>query len=677
MSKKNIIIISLIVLSLITIFIAIKPKKETKPIEPKVDKDSFEIKSISFVDNVITLKKDEEYELTLDINPINYEEKIEYIVSDESVITLIGNKIKALKEGTSTVTVVTEKGLTTDVEVVVENKDVAIIDKKIEAESLKIKDSTLNLYSGKSYQINYDIYPENYTEKSIYWETTDARVATVTDSGNVFARMVGSATLTAFVNGKESDKIIVNVKNRNIDLSEINVYPKSIDMDISESYKLNIEYIPSNASDKTTKYYSSNSEVAYISREGIITALKSGTSIITITSNGKSTTMTVNVKKKDESTPSIPVNYISLSVTSITLNVLEEQTVTATINPSNASNKNLSWSSSNNNVVSVNNGKIKALKEGTATITVTSSNNKKATLKVEVKALLKDNSPKEIYINLTSLKLKPKETKQLKTTVLPLSASQEVTWVASSDCVTVSNTGLVKANKTGKATVSAITKNGLVAKIEVTVGYPDITEETRAKEYGLNKTMSDSEIRQINDHLNSYMEEAALKANGISSNRARTLAAAYFLTYNPYYRVRYLGNTMDYVIKGWNKVWSTSNGGSRPTGGLDCYSFLSWAIYQGTGKLVKINYKSGKPIRYSSEGTLAVNDIVYYAKPGDVLVRTAGATHYAMVYSVNKDGTLTIIHSAGSSASLTMTTYPRNTHVKFNILFSMEETYGD
>ena len=195
-------------------------------------------------------------------------------------------------------------------------------------------------------------------------------------------------------------------------MSEINVYPKSIDMDISESYKLNIEYIPSNASDKTTKYYSSNSEVAYISREGIITALKSGTSIITITSNGKSTTMTVNVKKKDESTPSIPVNYISLSVTSLTLNVLEEQTVTATINPSNASNKNLSWSSSNNNVVSVNNGKIKALKEGTATITVTSSNNKKATLKVEVKALLKDNSPKEIYTNLTSLKLKPKETKQ-------------------------------------------------------------------------------------------------------------------------------------------------------------------------------------------------------------------------------------------------------------------------
>lgn len=101
--------------------------------------------------------------------------------------------------------------------------------------------------------------------------------------------------------------------------------------------------------------------------------------------------------------------------------------------------------------------------------------------------------------------------------------------------------------------MSAITKNGLVAKIEVTVGYPDITEETRAKEYGLNKTMSDSEIRQINDHLNSYMEEAALKANGISSNRARTLAAAYFLTYNPYYRVRYLGNTMDYVIKGWNQ----------------------------------------------------------------------------------------------------------------------------
>ena len=94
MSKKNIIIISLIVLSLITIFIAIKPKKETKPIEPKVDKDSFEIKSISFVDNVITLKKDEEYDSGIyqkkQTNIIAYEttdfkenQKVEYLATKQ------------------------------------------------------------------------------------------------------------------------------------------------------------------------------------------------------------------------------------------------------------------------------------------------------------------------------------------------------------------------------------------------------------------------------------------------------------------------------------------------------------------------------------------------------------------------------------------------------------------
>lgn len=675
MSKKNILIIVAVVFIMVVGIILLKPNTQ-KPSTP-IEKVDFEIKSIAFKDNVITLKKNQQYDLLLDINPVNYEDKIEYIISDENIVSLNDNKIKALNEGIATIKAVTSKGLTSEVEVVVESTNIVMENKKIPATDLKIKDSNLSLYSGKSYQLNYDIFPNNYTEKSIYFETSDARIATVTDSGNIFARMEGVTTITSYVNGMETDNITVNVKNKSVELSSIKLYPETLDMDISENYKLNIEFIPSNATNKIVKYYSSNNNIATVSNEGIIKAISKGTVVITAQSNDIKSSMTVNVKAKDTTKPNIFVNYITLSNNSLTMTVDEEKYVSATINPSNATNKNLSWSSSNNNVVSVNNGKLKALKEGSATITVTSSNNKKATLKVQVKAKEIDNTPKEIYTNLTSLKIKPKETKQLKATIIPLTASQEVTWVAGSDIVEVSSNGLIKAKKTGKTTISAITKNGLVAKVEVSVGYPDITKDTMASEYGLNKTMSNKEIEEINNHLNSYMEEYAIAHPEISENRAKTIAAAYFLTYNPYYRVRYLGNTMDYVVKGWNSIWSTSNNGKRPTGGLDCFSFLSWAIYQGTGKLIKVNYKSGQPIRYGSSGTLAVNDIAYYAKPGDVLVRTEGSSHYAMVYSVNQDGTVTIVHSAGTSNSLTTTTYPRNTHVKFNILFSMEPTYGN
>ena len=81
------------------------------------------------------------------------------------------------------------------------------------------------------------------------------------------------------------------------------------------------------------------------------------------------------------------VESVSLDKTSITLTEGDSETLTATVSPSNATNKNVSWKSSDESVATVSNGKVTALKAGTATITVTTDDGSKtATCQVTVEA---------------------------------------------------------------------------------------------------------------------------------------------------------------------------------------------------------------------------------------------------------------------------------------------------
>ena len=149
-----------------------------------------------------------------------------------------------------------------------------------------------------------------------------------------------------------------------------------------DTQKLTATISPSNAENKTVIWTSSNSSVASV-KDGLVTAIKSGTAMITVKSDdgGKTATCEVTVNAK-----TYPVESISLNKTSYEMTEGDEVTLTATISPENATNKNISRSSSNTSVATVDNGKVKALKSGTATITVkTEDGNKTATCDIIVK----------------------------------------------------------------------------------------------------------------------------------------------------------------------------------------------------------------------------------------------------------------------------------------------------
>ena len=171
----------------------------------------------------------------------------------------------------------------------------------------------------------------------------------------------------------------------------------SYEMTEGDEFTLTATVNPENATNKNVSWSSSNTSVANVDN-GKITALKAGTATITVkTEDGNKTAtceVTVNAKV-------YPVTGVTLDKTSYEMTEGDEFTLTATVNPENATNKNVSWSSSNTSVATVDNGKVTALKAGTATITVkTDDGGKTATCEVSVREInVWDDKNEEINEN--------------------------------------------------------------------------------------------------------------------------------------------------------------------------------------------------------------------------------------------------------------------------------------
>lgn len=190
-----------------------------------------------------------------------------------------------------------------------------------------------------------------------------------------------------------------------------------------QTVQLTATVTPSNATNKALEWKSSNTKVATVSSSGKVTAVANGTATITATAKdgskkSASCKVTVNI-----SPATVPVSSVSLNKTSVTLT---EQfhgiQLTATVTPSNASNKALEWKSSNTNVATVDSsGGVIALANGTATITATAKDgsNKSASCKVIVNIPPPSGIIEFIRLDKTSLEFTGKgQTATLKATPL-------------------------------------------------------------------------------------------------------------------------------------------------------------------------------------------------------------------------------------------------------------------
>ena len=167
----------------------------------------------------------------------------------------------------------------------------------------------------------------------------------------------------------------------------------------------------------------------------------------------------------------IAVSSIILNKSELSLAIGEEETLTATVEPANATNKNVTWESSNTDVAEVDaDGKVTAKGTGVATITVTTEDGSKtATCTVTVMAARVDVTGVTLNKTATTLLIGSNET--LTATVAPADATNKtVVWTSDDETIATVADGVVTAVGLGTATITATTEDGnFTATCEVTV----------------------------------------------------------------------------------------------------------------------------------------------------------------------------------------------------------------
>ncbi len=261
-------------------------------------------------------------------------------------------------------------------------------DKDIAVTSLLLDKTSLMLEVGESYTLVVTVSPNNATDKSITWSSTNSSVATVS-GGKVTAKSEGATTITATAHNGKSVSCIVTVNEpapEVIEVTSVSLNKTSLTLEIGESETLTATVLPSNATDKSVTWTCSAQTVVTV-EDGKVTTIESGTATITATtSNGKTASCMITVIEPAPEV--IEVTSVSLNKTSLTLEIGESEILTATVLPNNATDKSVTWTSSDQSVAIVANGEVTAVGSGIATITATVSNGKTAICRITVNAAI-------------------------------------------------------------------------------------------------------------------------------------------------------------------------------------------------------------------------------------------------------------------------------------------------
>ncbi|MBO4230681.1 MAG: Ig domain-containing protein, partial [Bacteroidales bacterium] len=230
-----------------------------------------------------------------------------------------------------------------------------------------------------------------------------------------------------------------------VSVSGVSLNKTSLSLVEGGSESLTATISPDNATNKAVSWKSSDTGVATVDGSGKVTAVKAGSTTITVTTTdgGKTATCSVTVTSK-----TVSVTGVKLDNGKLELKAGETAQLTATVEPSDASDKSLEWTSSDAKVATVDaSGKVTAVGVGSATITVkTKDGGKTATCSVTVAPVAVEG----VTVDPVKAEVVEGNTVQLKATVSPADAAQEVEWTSSdSDIATVDKNGLVTSIKPG------------------------------------------------------------------------------------------------------------------------------------------------------------------------------------------------------------------------------------
>ena len=346
---------------------------------------------------------------------------------------------------------------------------------------------TVILKEGETISLVATVLPENATNKNIIWTSNNENVATVAN-GVITGMAEGTATITVTTeDGNFTDTCIVTVEKvegvqETIIVTGVTLDKKTVILKEGETTSLVATVLPENATNKNITWTSNNESVATVTN-GIITGIAKGLATITVTTEDGNFTDTciVSVEKVEVVPETIAVTGVTLDKEIVTLKEGETTNLVATVLPENATNKNITWTSSNENVAIVANGVITGIAEGVATITVTTTEGDfidNCTVTVEKEVLTVKVT--EIELNKTELNMQIGNKTNLVATIKPTNATNKnVIWTSSNtEVAIISENGIIEALKQGKTTITVQTQDGnFTAKCEVTVSEKTNTDD--------------------------------------------------------------------------------------------------------------------------------------------------------------------------------------------------------
>ena len=380
----------------------------------------------------------------------------------------------------------------------------AITVQEVKLNSIAIKDATTIHRGGtETLEVTYD--PENTTDdKTVVWESSDPTVANVDGSGTVTAVGIGSAKITAKV-GNHTDVCVVTV---DAPLESIDVQD-ALELVKNQTAVINYELVPSDTTDKAlVTFTSSDPTVATVDENGKVTALKAGTTVITLKgANDVTAEVTVTVTE-------IQIDTVSLDKESAVVEKGQTTELTAVVGPETTTdeNKSIKWSSSDPSVVKVspeqtNSGEKVTVtatdKGGTATITAEAWNGTKAECVITVPIHIENVTlPQDVTLNrgrttVLDVVCDPEENDDTITSVEWQSDAPEVAFVYSD--------GTIEGIKEGTANVTA--------KVTVTTLANETKEYTAQTQVTVNENHLDADLGE--KLAFEKMEDALLKGQSI------------------------------------------------------------------------------------------------------------------------------------------------------------------
>ncbi|MBO7077043.1 MAG: Ig-like domain-containing protein [Bacteroidales bacterium] len=437
-----------------------------------ISKKVIEVASVTLNKTELILTEGDSETLTATVKPDDATNKtVTWSTSDESIAKVDNNgKVTAVKEGTATI--IARAGAKSA------TCALSVRRKVIEVTSITLNKAELTLTEGDSETLTATVKPDDATDKTVTWSTSDATIATVDNNGKVTAVKAGSATITAKA-GEKSATCALSVSRKVIEVTSVTLNKAELTLTEGDSETLSATVKPDDATDKTVMWSSSDASVASVDANGKVTALKEGKATITAKAGEKSATCAVNVSRKV-----IEVTSVTMNKAELTLTEGDSETLTATVKPDDATDKTVTWTSSDANVASVDAyGKVTAVKEGHATITAKAG---EISASCSVTVNKKVIPVTEVVLNKTQLKLTEGDRESLIATVKPDDATNKiVTWITSDQKIaTVDNDGIVRAIAPGTAKITAKAE-GKTASCEVIVSakVPDGGSEGMGEEH--------------------------------------------------------------------------------------------------------------------------------------------------------------------------------------------------